>query len=93
VPSDFHVLLHLKTLLGGQQFHDNTEATEAINTRFALQAALFYDAEIQNLVPHYDKCLNNVETVLKSSVECVYQMARLEINCFSSRAHRNLLPG
>jgi hypothetical protein len=32
---------------------------EAINTWFASQAASFYDAGIQKLVPSYDKCLNN----------------------------------
>jgi hypothetical protein len=51
-------LLHLKTFLCGLQFHDN-EVKEAVNMWFASQAASFYDAEIQKLVPHYDKCLNN----------------------------------
>jgi hypothetical protein len=27
-----------------------------VNTRFSSQAASFYDAEIQKLVPRYDKC-------------------------------------
>jgi histone-lysine N-methyltransferase SETMAR len=58
MPSDFHVFLHLKTFLGGWLFHDD-EVKEAVNTWFALQAASFYDAGIQTLVPHYDKCLNN----------------------------------
>jgi histone-lysine N-methyltransferase SETMAR len=58
-PSDFHVFLHLKTLLGGRQFHDDNKVKEAINTWYALQVASFYDAAIQKLVPHYDKCLNN----------------------------------
>jgi histone-lysine N-methyltransferase SETMAR len=57
-PSDFHVFLHLKIFLGGQWFHDD-EVKEAINTRFASQVASLYDAEIQKLVPCYDKCLNN----------------------------------
>jgi hypothetical protein len=55
-PSDFHVFLHLKTFLGGR-FHD--EVKEAVNTWFATQGASFYDAGIQTLVPHYDKCPNN----------------------------------
>jgi hypothetical protein len=55
--SDFHVLLHLETLLGGWQFHD--KAKEAINTWFASQAASFYDTGIQKLVLRYNKCLNN----------------------------------
>jgi hypothetical protein len=33
VPSDFNVVVHLKTFLGGCQFH---EVKEAINTCFAL---------------------------------------------------------
>jgi hypothetical protein len=57
-PSDFHVLLYLKTVLGGRWFHDD-EVKEAVNTWFASQAASFYDAGIQKLVPRYDKCLNN----------------------------------
>jgi hypothetical protein len=58
-PSDFHVYLHLKTFLGDQMFHDDNEVKEAINTWFALQASLFYDAGVQKLVPCYDRCLNN----------------------------------
>jgi hypothetical protein len=58
-PSDFYMFLHLKTFLGGQQFHDDNEVNEAINTWFASQAASFYDAGVQKLVPFYDKCLNN----------------------------------
>jgi hypothetical protein len=52
------VFLHLKTSLGGRRFHDDSEVNEAVNT-FASEAASFYDAGIQKLVPHYDKCLNN----------------------------------
>jgi hypothetical protein len=58
-PSDFHVFLHLKTFLGGQLFHDDSEVKEAVNTLFALQAASFNDAGIHKLVPRYDKCHNN----------------------------------
>jgi hypothetical protein len=43
-PSDFHVFLHLKTFLGGWEFHG--EVKEAINTWFALQAASFFDVGI-----------------------------------------------
>jgi histone-lysine N-methyltransferase SETMAR len=50
VPSDFHVFPHLKTFLGGRRFHDD-EVKEALNTWFASQAASFYDAGIQKLVP------------------------------------------
>jgi hypothetical protein len=34
-----------------------------------LQVVAFYDAGIQKLVPRYDKCLNNGEAMLKSSVQ------------------------
>jgi histone-lysine N-methyltransferase SETMAR len=57
--SDFHVFLHLKTFLGDRRFHDDSEVKEAVNTWFASQAASFYDAGIQKLMPRYDKCLNN----------------------------------
>jgi hypothetical protein len=33
--------------------------SKAINTWFVSQAASFYNAWIQKLVPPYDKCLNN----------------------------------
>jgi hypothetical protein len=53
------VFLHLKTFLGGRWFHDDNGVKEAVNTWFASQAASFYDAGIQKLVPRYDKCLDN----------------------------------
>jgi hypothetical protein len=56
-PKNFHVFLHLKTFLDGRRFHDD-EVKEAVNTWFASQAASFYDAGIQKMVPRY-KCLNN----------------------------------
>jgi histone-lysine N-methyltransferase SETMAR len=57
-PSDFHVFLHLKTFLGGWQFHDD-KVKEAVNMWFASQVASFYNAGIQKQVPHCDKCFNN----------------------------------
>jgi hypothetical protein len=48
------VFLHLKTFLGGRQFH----VDKVKEAWFASQAASLYDAAIQKLVPHY-KCLNN----------------------------------
>jgi hypothetical protein len=57
-PSDLHVFLHLKTFLGCQRFHDESEVKEGVNTWFASRAASFYDTGIQKLVPRY-KCLNN----------------------------------
>jgi histone-lysine N-methyltransferase SETMAR len=70
-PSDLHVFLHLKTFLGGQRFHDDSDVKEAVNTWFASQAASFYDAGIQKLVPRYDKCLSNGGNY----VRCVHQTA------------------
>jgi histone-lysine N-methyltransferase SETMAR len=52
-PSDFHVFLHQKT------FHDDKEVKEAVNTWFSTQAASFYDAGIQKLVPRHDRCFNS----------------------------------
>jgi histone-lysine N-methyltransferase SETMAR len=45
-PSDFYVLLHLKTFLGGWRFHDSNKFKEAFNTWFASQVASFCDAGI-----------------------------------------------
>jgi hypothetical protein len=53
------VFLHPKYFLGGRRFHDDNEVKEAINAWFASQAASFYDAGIQKLMPRYDECLNN----------------------------------
>jgi histone-lysine N-methyltransferase SETMAR len=59
-PCDFHVILHLKTFLGGRRFHGDNEVNDAVNTWFASQAASFYDAGIKKkLVPRYEKCLRN----------------------------------
>jgi hypothetical protein len=52
------VVLLLNTFLAGRRFHDDNEDTEDVNTWYASQAASFYDAGIQKLVPRY-KCLNN----------------------------------
>jgi hypothetical protein len=59
VPSDLNVLLHLKKFLGGQRFLEDDDVKEAVNTRFSSQAATFYNAGIQKLVPRFYKCLNN----------------------------------
>jgi len=58
-PSDFHLFLHLKSFLAGQQFHDDHEVKETVTTCFTSQAASFYDEGIQKLVQRYDKCLKN----------------------------------
>jgi hypothetical protein len=53
------VFLLLKKFLGGGRYVEDDDVKEAVNTRFSSQAAAFYDAGIQKLVPRYDKCLNN----------------------------------
>jgi histone-lysine N-methyltransferase SETMAR len=93
--SDFHVFLHLKTFLGGWQFHNDEEVKDAIKTWFASQVASLYDAGIRKLVPLYDKCLNNGGNyVEKQCTVCTSNgdINGLEINsCFFPIAHRNLL--
>ena len=58
-PSDFHLLLHLKSFLAGRRFHDDSEVKETVTMCFASQAASFYNEGVQKLVQRYDKCLNN----------------------------------
>jgi histone-lysine N-methyltransferase SETMAR len=58
-PSDSHVFLLLKKFLGGRRYVEDDDVKGAVNTRFSSQAASFYEAGIQKLVPRYDKCLNN----------------------------------
>jgi hypothetical protein len=93
-PNDFHVSLHLKTFLGGQQFHDD-DAKESVNTWFTSHAASFYNAGIQKLVPHYNKSLYNVGNYVKKKHKLCTSNGNingLEINsrCFPI-AHQNLL--
>jgi histone-lysine N-methyltransferase SETMAR len=57
-PSDFHVFLHLQKFPGGWRFLED-DNVKAVNTWFSSQAASFYKAGIQKLVPRYDQCLNN----------------------------------
>ena len=59
VPSDYHLFLHLKKFLGGKRFDDDGDLKDAVLKWLILQAAAFYGEGIQNLVPCYDKCLNN----------------------------------
>jgi hypothetical protein len=51
--------LHLKKFLGGKQFDDDDDLKDAVQKWLTLQAAAFYEKVIPNLVPCYDKCLNN----------------------------------
>jgi hypothetical protein len=74
-PSDFHVFLNLKTFLCGLRFHDDNEVKEAVNTWFVSQAASFYVAGIQTWCPATTSVSTIVETMSKSSVRYVHQMA------------------
>ena len=58
-PSDFHLFLHLKKFLGGKRFDDDDDLKDAVQKWLTPQAPAFYEEGIQNLVPRYDKCLNN----------------------------------
>jgi hypothetical protein len=73
-PNDFHVFLHLKTSLGVRRFHSVSEVKEAINTWFTSQAASFYDAGIQKLVPAMTNASTMVGTMSKGSIRYVHQM-------------------
>ena len=58
-PSDYHLFLHLKKFLGGKQFDDNDDLKDAVQKWLTSQVASLYEGGIQNLVPRYNKCLNN----------------------------------
>jgi len=95
-PSDFHLFLHLKSFLVGRRFHD--EVKEVVDTCFASKAASFYNEGIQKLVQRYDNASTMVETMSKSFVWYVHQMAiHMVCNIFlfflNTVAHRNLLSG
>jgi hypothetical protein len=69
------LFLHLKSFLAGRRFHDNNEVKEAVTTCFALQAASFYDEGYKNWCNAMTNASTMVETMSKSSVRCVHQMA------------------
>ena len=58
-PSDYHLFLHLKKLLGGKRFDDDNGLKDAVQNWLTSQAAAFLEKGMQKLVPRYDKCLNN----------------------------------
>ncbi|GBM71170.1 hypothetical protein AVEN_193850-1 [Araneus ventricosus] len=57
-PSDFHLLLHMKTWLATQHFGDDEELSAGVRAWLKSQVAKFYDDGIKKLVYRYDKCLN-----------------------------------
>jgi histone-lysine N-methyltransferase SETMAR len=53
-PCDYHLFTYLKNWLGSQHFSSNEELVEGVKTWLSSQAA-----DIQKLIPQYDKCLNS----------------------------------
>jgi hypothetical protein len=51
--------LHLKKCLAGKNFSGDDEVQEGVMAWFKGQAAVFYDSEIQKVVPRLNKCLDN----------------------------------
>ena len=49
----------LSLSLGGKRFDDDDDLKNAVQKWLTSQTAAFYEEGIQNLVPRYDKCLNN----------------------------------
>jgi len=58
-PRDFHLFLHLKKCLAGNEFDDDDEVQGEVMTWFKGLAADFYDSGMQKLVPGFNKCLDN----------------------------------
>jgi hypothetical protein len=58
-PSGYHLFIYLKNWLRPQRFNNNEQLMEGVETWLSSQAADFFDAGIQNLIPRYDKCLNS----------------------------------
>jgi hypothetical protein len=57
-PSDFHLFPLPKKFLAGKQFDNADDVEYAVQKWLTSQAVTLYEGT-QNLVPHYDKCLNN----------------------------------
>jgi hypothetical protein len=56
-PSIYHLFTYLTNWLGSQHFNSNEELMEGVKTWLSSQAADFFDAGIQKLIPQYDWCL------------------------------------
>ena len=59
LPSDFHLFLHLKKLLGGKRLDGDDDLKDTVQKWLTSKAAAFYEEGIQKLVSRYDKCLSN----------------------------------
>ncbi|KAJ4436885.1 hypothetical protein ANN_17017 [Periplaneta americana] len=62
--SGFHLFLHLKKFLGGDD-----EVKTAVREWFALQVGEFYNEGIERLVPRLNKCLNNGGDYVEKNLE------------------------
>ena len=69
-PSDFHLFLHLKKLLGGKRFEED-DLKDAVQKWLTSQAGTFYEEGIQKLVPRYDKCSIMAANMWKNSLKNV----------------------
>ena len=58
-PSDYHLFLHLKRFLSGQQFESDNDLCEETTNWLTFQAGALYEEGIQKLIPRYEKCLEN----------------------------------
>jgi transposase len=52
-PSDYHLFTYLKNWLRSHHSNNNEELTEGVKTWLSSQAADFFDAATQKLVPKY----------------------------------------
>lgn len=55
-PGDFHLFLHLKTLLSVQHFHSEEKVQTTVARWLHSQVSDLYDTFLQILTPLYDKC-------------------------------------
>ena len=56
-PSDFFLLPHLKTALGGQRFSSNEEAIIFVNNYFAEKNAEYYSDGLKRWEHRWEKCV------------------------------------
>jgi hypothetical protein len=57
--SDYHLFTYLNTWLGSQRFNNNEEFLDGVKTWLSSQAADFFDAAVQKLIPRYKKHFNS----------------------------------
>ena len=74
-PSGFRLFLHLKSFLAGRRFHDDNEVKEAVTTCLHRRRHRSTLKGCKNWCPAVTSASTVVETMSKSSVRCVHQMA------------------